>query len=158
MYRVGIGYDQHRFVENRRLKLGGVEIPFTRGLLGHSDGDALLHSLCNAILGAIGKGDIGEWFPDTDAEYKDADSSILVLRVAKMMKEEGYRMGNIDAMIIAEAPKITPYKKEIRSRIAELLEIEIGQVNIKATRPEGMGVLDGKQGLAAQVIVLLEKE
>jgi 2-C-methyl-D-erythritol 2,4-cyclodiphosphate synthase len=158
MYRVGIGYDQHRFVENRRLKLGGVEIPFTRGLIGHSDGDALLHSLCNAILGAIGKGDIGEWFPDTDPEYKDVDSSLLVLRIAKMMKEEGYRMGNIDAMIITEAPKITPYKKKIRSRIAELLEIEIEQVNIKATRPEGMGVLDGNQGLAAQVIVLLEKE
>ena len=158
MYKVGIGYDQHRFVENRRLKLGGIDIPFKQGLLGHSDGDALLHSLCNAILGAIGKGDIGEWFPDTDPEYKDVDSSLLVLRVAKIIKGEGYRIGNIDAMIIAEAPKITPYKKEIRARIAELLEINIGQVNIKATRPEGMGVLDGKQGLAVQVIVLLEKE
>jgi 2-C-methyl-D-erythritol 2,4-cyclodiphosphate synthase len=157
MYRVGIGYDQHKFAENRRLKLGGIEIPYAQGLLGHSDGDALLHSLCNAILGALGKGDIGEWFPDTDPEYKDVDSSLLVLRVAKIISDEGYRIGNIDTMIIAEAPKITPYKKKIRTRIAELLEIDIKRVNIKATRPEGMGVLDGKQGLAVQVIVLLEK-
>jgi len=158
MYKVGIGYDQHKFVENRRLKLGGIEIPYTQGLLGHSDGDALLHSLCNALLGAMGKGDIGERFPDTDQKYKDVDSSLLVLRVVKIIKQEGYRIGNIDAMIITEAPKITPYKQEIKARIAELLEISSGQVNIKATRPEGMGVLDGGRGLASQVIVLLEKE
>jgi len=158
MYKVGIGYDQHKFVENRRLKLGGIEIPYTQGLLGHSDGDALLHSLCNALLGAMGKGDIGERFPDTDQKYKDVDSSLIVLRVVKIIKQEGYRIGNIDAMIITEAPKITPYKQEIKARIAELLEISSGQVNIKATRPEGMGVLDGGRGLASQVIVLLEKE
>lgn len=157
MYKVGIGYDQHRFKENRPLKLGGVEIPFDKGLLGHSDGDALLHSICNAFLGAMGKGDIGEWFPDTDPQYKDIDSALLLRKVLEIIKDEGYKIGNIDAMIIAEAPKITPYKNEMKSKIAELLEINPEQVNIKATRPEGVGVLDGKQGLAAQVIVLLEK-
>lgn len=158
MYKVGIGYDQHRYAANRPLKLGGVEIPFDMGLLGHSDGDALLHSICNAFLGAMGKGDIGEWFPDTDPQYKDVDSALLLLKVLEIIKDEGYKIGNIDAMIIAEAPKITPYKNEMKSKIADLLEISPEQVNIKATRPEGMGVLDGKQGLAAQVIVLLKKE
>ena len=157
MNRIGIGYDQHKFAADRRLMLGGIEIPHEKGLLGHSDGDALLHSLCNALLGAMAKGDIGEWFPDTDPQYKDIDSSKLVSCVVETMKGEGYRLVNMDAMIITEVPKIAPFKEKIKINIAQLLETKSDQINIKATRPEGMGVLDGGKGLAAYVIVLLEK-
>jgi 2-C-methyl-D-erythritol 2,4-cyclodiphosphate synthase len=157
MNRIGIGYDQHTFAADRRFILGGIEIPFDKGLLGHSDGDALLHSLCNALLGAMAKGDIGEWFPDTDPQYKDIDSSKLVSCIAETMKGEGYRLVNMDAMIITESPKITPFKEKIKTRIAQLLETTPERINIKATRPEGMGILEGGKGLAAYVIVLLEK-
>jgi 2-C-methyl-D-erythritol 2,4-cyclodiphosphate synthase len=157
MNRIGIGYDQHTFAADRRFILGGIEIPFDKGLLGHSDGDALLHSLCNALLGAMAKGDIGEWFPDTDPQYKDIDSSKLVSCIAETMKGEGYRLVNMDAMIITESPKITPFKEKIKTRIAQLLETTPERINIKATRPEGMGILEGGKGLAAYVIVMLEK-
>jgi 2-C-methyl-D-erythritol 2,4-cyclodiphosphate synthase len=157
MNRIGIGYDQHTFAADRRFILGGIEIPFDKGLLGHSDGDALLHSLCNALLGAMAKGDIGEWFPDTDPQYKDIDSLKLVSRIAETMKGEGYRLVNMDAMIITESPKITPFKEKIKTRIAQLLETTPERINIKATRPEGMGILEGGKGLAAYVIVMLEK-
>lgn len=157
MNKIGIGYDQHLFAADRRLILGGIEVPFNKGLLGHSDGDALLHALCNALLGAMGKGDIGEWFPDTDPRYKDIDSSKLVSCVVETMKGEGYHLVNMDAMIITEAPKITPHKEKIKARIAQLLETDAERINIKATRPEGMGILDGAKGLASYVAVLLEK-
>lgn len=158
MNRVGIAYDQHKFVDKKRLMLGGIHIPFEKGLLGHSDGDALLHAVCNSLLGAMAKGDIGERFPDTDARFKDIDSSKLVESVMEEVVKEGYRIGNLDAMIIADAPKITPYKSEMKERIAVLLRTGTDRINIKATRSEGMGILDGGKGLAAYVIVMLEKD
>lgn len=158
MYRIGYGYDQHKFIEGKKLMLGGVEIPSDFGLLAHSDGDALLHALCDALLGAIGRGDIGELFPDTDEQFRDADSALFVRQVRKMIEREGYRVSNLDALVIADQPKLTPYKKEIKSRIASLLKVEPARVNIKATRTEGMGMLADSKGLAAQVVILLIKE
>ena len=158
MYRIGYGYDQHKFIEGKKLRLGGVEIPSDFGLLAHSDGDALLHALCDALLGAIGRGDIGELFPDTDEQFRDADSALFVRQVMKMVEREGYRVSNLDALVIADQPKLTPYKKEIKNRIASLLKSEPACVNVKATRTEGMGMLAGSKGLAAQVVILLIKE
>jgi len=158
MYRIGYGYDQHKFIEGKRLMLGGVDIPSESGLLAHSDGDALLHALCDALLGAIGRGDIGELFPDTDEQFRDADSALFVRQVMKMVEREGYRVSNLDTLVIADQPKLTPHKKEIKNRIATLLKVEPACVNIKATRTEGMGMLADSKGLAAQVVILLVKK
>jgi len=145
--RIGFGFDSHRLIEKRPLVLGGVAIDFPKGLLGHSDGDCLLHAVCDAILGAMGEGDIGEHFPDTDPKWKDAASSTFLEAVAKMLAESNFTVSNIDATVIAADPPITPHKKAIREKISSILGIPAEQINIKAKRPEGF------EDTAADVIV-----
>ncbi|SIS61636.1 2-C-methyl-D-erythritol 2,4-cyclodiphosphate synthase [Salimicrobium flavidum] len=156
MVRVGQGFDVHQLTEGRKCIIGGVEIPYERGLAGHSDADVLLHAISDAILGAIGKGDIGKHFPDTDPAFKDADSRKLLQEVWKIAGEEGYELGNLDATIIAEAPKMAPYIDDIRTKIAELLEVDFAQVNVKATTTEKLGFPGRKEGIASQAVVLLQ--
>ncbi len=155
-FKTGFGHDQHRFTPGKKLMLGGVRIPHDKGLLAHSDGDVLLHAICDALLGALGRGDIGDLFPDTDEQFKDADSALFVRQIMKMMERDYYRVGNIDCLIIADEPKISPHKKELKERIAALLNVPPSAVNIKATRTEGMGALSDSQGIAAQAAVLIK--
>lgn len=154
---VGIGYDIHALVEGRKLMLGGVQIPYERGCLGHSDADPLLHAITDALLGAAGKGDIGEHFPDTDAKWKDADSAKLLKTVGDLVKELGYEIENIDANIIAQAPKLGKFKRKMESRIADILDIRTSQVNVKARTNEGFDALGRKEAIAAQAVVSLVK-
>ncbi|HZG71165.1 MAG TPA: 2-C-methyl-D-erythritol 2,4-cyclodiphosphate synthase [Chondromyces sp.] len=158
MFRIGQGFDVHQLTEGRPLIVGGIEIPYEKGLLGHSDADVLLHAVTDACLGAIAAGDIGKHFPDTDAAFKDADSAVLLQQVWQMIKEKGYKLGNIDCTIIAQKPKMAPHIERMRSRIAELLEAEIDQVNVKATTTEKLGFAGRGEGIAAQTAVLLIKE
>lgn len=151
--RVGMGYDVHRLVEGRKLILGGVEIPFAMGLLGHSDADVLLHAVKDALLGAAGLGDIGRHFPDTDQEYRGISSLILLKKVGDMLKERGYLTNNIDAVVVAERPKLAPYIKEMQVNIAKVLEIPVDRVNVKATTTEGLGFTGIGQGIAAHAVV-----
>lgn len=153
--RIGIGYDIHRLAKGRKLILGGVEIPYERGLEGHSDADVLLHAVCDAILGALGKGDIGEHFPNTDQQFKDISSLILLKRVSALVSEEGYTIGNIDCVIQAEEPNLKEYKEQMRHSIAGTLAIDESAVNIKATTQEQLGSLGNKEGIAAFASVLL---
>jgi len=160
MFRVGIGYDMHRFAAGktpRPLMLGGVEIPGGRGLQGHSDADVLVHSICDAVLGALGLGDLGRHFPDTDPQWKGISSIVLLERVAEMMSGEGYRLINLDAVVIAQEPRIAPHTGAMRDRIAAALGAAVDEVNIKGTSPESMGSLGRKEGLAAETVVLLGK-
>ncbi|ULG74092.1 2-C-methyl-D-erythritol 2,4-cyclodiphosphate synthase [Macrococcus brunensis] len=157
MFRIGFGYDVHQLVEGRRLVIGGLEIPHTKGLLGHSDADVLLHAITDAMLGAAALGDIGKLFPDTDMAFKDADSKILLTESYRAVKEKGYTIGNIDATIVAEKPKFRPHIDAMRQVIAELLETDTDQVNIKATTNEKMGYLGREEGIAAQAVVLLNQ-
>ncbi|PIC79606.1 2-C-methyl-D-erythritol 2,4-cyclodiphosphate synthase [Sporosarcina sp. P18a] len=157
MFRIGQGFDVHAFEEGRPLIIGGITIPHTRGLIGHSDADVLLHTVTDAALGAIGKVDIGTHFPDTDDAFKDADSAVLLEKVWAMVKEEGYRLGNIDCTIIAQRPKMAPYIGDIRQRVAELLEADISQVNVKATTTESLGFPGREEGIAAMATILLMK-
>ena len=154
--RVGMGYDVHRLVENRDLIIGGVKIPYEKGLLGHSDADVLLHAIMDALLGAAALGDIGKHFPDTDPKYKGADSMALLVEVGKMLKENKYRVENIDATIIAQAPKMRPHIDTMRQNIADGLGINIEQVNVKATTEEGLGFTGTGEGISSQAICLLE--
>jgi len=155
--RIGTGYDVHRLVEGRRLFLGGVEVPFDKGLLGHSDGDVLIHAICDAILGAISEGDIGVHFPDSDESIRGIESVRILTHVRELVKKKGYRINNIDAVIIAEEPKISPYREKIITRLAEILEIERTSVSIKGKTTEGLGFTGRKEGIAAQAVALLEK-
>ena len=155
--RIGHGYDVHRFAENRKLILGGVEIPHTVGLLGHSDADVLTHAVMDALLGAAALGDIGKHFPDTDEAYRGADSLVLAAHVAKLLSMHGYRIGNIDATVIAQAPKLSPYIEAMRERMAAALGISPSDINIKATTEEGLGFTGEKLGIAAHAVCLLEK-
>lgn len=157
MFRIGQGFDVHRFGEGRPLMIGGVEIPYEKGLLGHSDADVLLHAVADACLGAIGKGDIGRHFPDTDAAFKDADSAALLAHVFRLVKQKGYKLGNLDCTIIAQKPKMAPYIGKMRETIARILEAENGQVNVKATTTEKLGFAGREEGIAAQAAVLLEQ-
>ena len=157
MIRVGQGYDVHQLVEGRPLIIGGIEIPYERGLLGHSDADVLLHTVADACLGAIAEGDIGKHFPDTDPAFKDADSAKLLAFVWDLVKKRGYQLGNIDCTIIAQKPKMAPYIDQMRLRIAELLEADISQVNVKATTTEKLGFTGRQEGIASQATVLLQK-
>ncbi|AOY75132.1 2-C-methyl-D-erythritol 2,4-cyclodiphosphate synthase [Clostridium formicaceticum] len=150
--RIGLGYDVHRLVENRKLILGGVTIPYEKGLLGHSDADVLLHAVKDALLGAAGLGDIGKHFPDTDERYKGADSLRLLGEVGKMLLLKGYVVNNIDATIIAERPKMAHYIETMKENIATALDISVHQVNIKATTTEGLGFEGRGEGIAAQAI------
>ncbi len=153
---IGTGYDVHRLVECRKLILGGVDIPYEKGLLGHSDADVLLHAISDALLGAAALGDIGKHFPDTDPKYKGADSMALLVEVGKMLKENKYRVENIDATIIAQAPKMRPHIDTMRQNIADGLGINIDQVNVKATTEEGLGFTGTGEGISSQAICLLE--
>ncbi|WP_078543169.1 2-C-methyl-D-erythritol 2,4-cyclodiphosphate synthase [Litchfieldia alkalitelluris] len=157
MFRIGQGYDVHQLVEGRPLIIGGIEIPFEKGLLGHSDADVLLHTVADACLGAIAAGDIGKHFPDTDPAFKDADSAKLLSHVWNLIKKQGYSLGNIDCTIIAQKPKMAPYIGQMRERIAMLLDAETSQVNVKATTTEKLGFTGREEGIAAQAVVLLVK-
>lgn len=157
MIRIGQGFDVHRFAEGRPLILGGVEIPHHLGLLGHSDADVLLHVLSDAILGALGKGDIGTHFPDTDPQYKGADSGELLRIVWEMALNEGYQLGNADATIIAQRPKMLPHIPAIKERIATLLQVEPTLINVKATTTEQLGFVGREEGIAALAVVSLVK-
>jgi 2-C-methyl-D-erythritol 2,4-cyclodiphosphate synthase len=155
--RVGNGFDVHALVAGRRLVLGGVAIPFERGLAGHSDADVLLHAVCDAILGALGAGDIGAHFPDTDAAYKDADSRALLRRVWARARDAGYVLGNLDATVIAQAPRLAPHVAKMAANIAQDCDAQAHQVNIKATTTEHLGFAGRGEGIAALASVLLVK-
>ncbi len=154
---VGIGYDIHPLVAGRKLMLGGVHIPFDKGLDGHSDADALLHAITDALIGACGKGDIGEHFPDTDAKYKNADSGVLLKHAGAMVRAAGFEIENIDCNVIAQVPRLAPYKRQMEARIAELLEISTGIVNVKARTNEGFDAVGRKEAIATQAVVSLIK-
>lgn len=158
--RIGHGYDAHRFAEpsdNRPLMLGGIEVPHDRGLIAHSDGDALIHALCDALLGALALGDIGRHFPDTDQAYKNADSAVLLQRVLGLVKNLGWSVVNADMTILAQSPRMAPHINAMRSRIATLLEVEVDVVNVKASTTEGMGFVGRKEGLETHAVVLLSR-
>ena len=158
MIRIGQGFDVHQLVEGRPLIIGGITIPYEKGLLGHSDADVLLHTVADACLGAVAEGDIGKHFPDTDPAFKDADSKKLLTHVWGLVKQKGYKLGNIDCTIIAERPKMRPYIDQMREVIAMLLEAEMENVNVKATTTEKLGFPGRGEGIAAQATVLLIKE
>ncbi|QTD39867.1 2-C-methyl-D-erythritol 2,4-cyclodiphosphate synthase [Sporosarcina sp. Te-1] len=158
MIRVGQGFDVHEFAEGRPLIIGGVTIPHDKGLTGHSDADVLLHTITDAALGAIGEGDIGRHFPDTDAAFKDADSAVLLEKIWELVEERGYKLGNIDCTIIAQRPKMAPYIGDIQHRVAELLKADVSQVNVKATTTEKLGFTGREEGIAAMAVILLVKE
>lgn len=153
--RIGMGYDVHRLVEDRKLIMGGVEIPYEKGLLGHSDADVLLHAIMDALLGAAALGDIGKHFPDTDPAYKGISSLKLLQRVGELLEENRFLIENIDATIIAQAPKMRPYIDRMRENIATALQIEAEQVNVKATTEEGLGFTGTGEGISAQAICML---
>ena len=155
MLRIGNGYDVHKLVEGRTLILGGVEIPHTKGVLGHSDGDVLIHAIMDAMLGALG--DIGQHFPDTDMKYENIDSTILLTRVKELIAERGYRVINLDSIIVLQKPKVKPYIEAMRKRVAEILEIDIEQVSVKATTEEKLGFTGDESGVKSYCVVLLEK-
>ena len=152
---IGLGYDVHKLTEDRKLIIGGVEIPHDKGLLGHSDADVLIHAIMDSILGALALGDIGKHFPDTDEEYKGADSMKLLEHVYNLITSKGYKIGNIDSTIIAQSPKMAPYIESMRSNISKVLNTDIDNINIKATTEEGLGFTGAKQGIASQSICLL---
>lgn len=154
--RIGHGYDVHRLVEGRELILGGVSVPYEKGLLGHSDADVLLHAIMDAVLGALALGDIGKLFPDRDPAYAGADSWLLTRRVGELMREHGYCIGNIDATVIAQAPRLSPYIPAMRERIAAALDTETSWVNVKATTEEHLGFTGSGEGIAAHAVCLLE--
>ncbi len=157
MIRIGQGYDVHRLVEGRKLILGGKEIAYEKGLLGHSDADVLTHAICDALLGAAALGDIGRRFPDSDAKYKDVNSLLLLKEVGKMLATMGCTINNIDATIIAQEPKISPYIDEMRRNIADTLGLSTGAVSIKATTEEGLGFTGKKEGIAASAVAVIDE-
>lgn len=154
--RIGTGYDVHKLVEGRKLILVGVEIPYEKGLLGHSDADVLLHAIMDALLGAAALGDIGQHFPDTDPEYEGADSLKLLAEVGKILRDAGYQIGNIDATVIAQRPKLMPYLPEMRQNVAGALGIDVSQVSIKATTEEHLGFTGRGEGISTQAVALIE--
>lgn len=156
--RVGLGYDVHQLVEGRDLIIGGVRIEHEKGLLGHSDADVLIHTIMDSILGALGLGDIGKHFPDTDMEYKDISSMVLLERVYKLMDDKGYEIGNIDATIAAQRPKLAPHIEEMRRNLAGILKTSIDNINIKATTTEELGFIGRKEGIEAYGVSLLKRK
>jgi 2-C-methyl-D-erythritol 2,4-cyclodiphosphate synthase len=155
--RIGHGYDSHRFAEGRRLVLGGVEIPSERGLAGHSDADAVAHAVTDALLGAAGLGDIGRHFPPSDAEWKDADSMLLLARVVALVEEAGHGIGNVDVTVVTEAPRIGPHVDAMRRRLAETLRVGVDRVSVKGKSNEGLGWIGAGEGLACFAVVLLDR-
>ena len=154
--RIGHGYDVHKFAENRELFIGGVKIPYEKGLLGHSDADVLLHAVCDALLGAAAMGDIGKHFPDTDQSFKDINSLILLEKTREIVKNKGYKLCNIDCTVIAQAPKISPYIPEMREKISNALNVDIDLISVKATTEEGLGFTGNKEGISAHAVALIE--
>lgn len=157
MMRIGHGYDLHRLVPDRRLYLGGVHIEYDRGLLGHSDGDVVLHAVCDALLGAMALGDIGQHFPDTDERFLGTPSSALVEEVARLVRQEGWEIANVDVTVVAEDPRLAPYRYAMRTRIAELLRIPVEAVSVKAKSNEGMDAIGRGEAIAATAVVLLRE-
>ena len=155
--RIGHGYDVHRFAEDRKLFLGGIEIPFEKGLLGHSDADVLLHAICDALLGAAALGDIGRHFPDKDPEYKGIDSKLLLEKVAHLLADKGYKICNIDATVIAEQPKLAPYIDEMKNTVAAVCGVSAEQINIKATTEEKLGFTGALLGISAHAVCLIDE-
>jgi len=155
--RVGHGYDVHRLVEGRALILGGVTVPFDRGLLGHSDADVLTHAVMDALLGAAALGDIGKLFPDSDAAYAGADSIVLLERVTALLREHGWQVGNVDATVVAQTPKLAPYIPEMRRRLAEAMGLDVDCVSVKATTEERLGFTGSGEGMAAHAVALIER-
>ena len=158
MIRIGQGFDVHQFEEGRPLIIGGITIPHDKGLTGHSDADVLLHTVTDAALGAIGEGDIGRHFPDTDDAFKDADSAVLLQKVWEIVESKGYRLGNVDCTIMAQRPKMAPHIETIRARIAELLKADVSQVNVKATTTEKLGFVGREEGISSMATILLLKD
>ena len=156
--RVGIGYDVHKLVEKRKLIIGGVEIPHDKGLLGHSDADVLIHAIMDSILGALGLGDIGKHFPDTDEKYKNISSMVLLEEVWNIMSAKGYKIGNIDSIIVAQSPKMAPYIDTMKENIARVLNVSIDNINIKATTTEELGFEGNKEGMSAHSVCMLLRE
>ena len=156
--RIGHGYDVHRLVEGRRLILGGVDIPWEKGLLGHSDADVLTHALMDALLGAAALGDIGLHFPDKDPAYEGADSVELLRRVCALLKEKGFRVGNVDCTVVAQRPKLAPHIPAMREKLAVAMEVDVSQVSVKATTEEGLGFTGRMEGIAAHAVVLVTCE
>lgn len=156
--RLGIGYDVHKLVEGRKLLIGGVQIPHDKGLLGHSDADVLLHAICDALLGAAGLGDLGEHFPDTDSQWKGIHSLVLLKETAKKILSLGFKVNNVDCVIIAETPKMSPYRSAMKTNIAAALQVDVNQINIKATTEEGLGFTGKKEGIAAWAVVTIESD
>lgn len=156
-FRIGSGYDVHEFAESRKLIIGGVEISHSKGLLGHSDADVLLHAICDAMLGALALGDIGMHFPNTDEKYKDADSKKLLKHVDELIHANGYEVSNIDSTVLLQKPKLSPYVNEMRRTIAEIVNLSVAQISIKATTTEGLGFVGREEGCAAHAVVLLIK-
>lgn len=156
--RIGIGYDVHALTENRKLIVGGVQIPYEKGLGGHSDADVLIHAIMDSLLGAMGCGDIGKLFPDTDSQYKDADSRALLRKVVEVMKNKKCRLGNLDAVIIAQKPKMSSYIEEMKRNLSQDLKTDISNINIKATTTEHLGFEGRGEGIAAQAVCLLENQ
>lgn len=157
MFRIGQGFDVHQFAVDRELIIGGIQIPYEKGLLGHSDADVLLHAITDAVLGALGEGDIGKHFPDTDEAYKGADSKVLLSHVIELMKQKEYKIMNLDCTIIAQKPKMAAHIPDMKRVIAQLLEVSEEQVNVKATTTEKLGFTGREEGIAAQAVVLLAK-
>ena len=155
--RIGHGYDVHKLVNDRKLILGGVDIPYGKGLLGHSDADVLLHAISDALLGAAALGDIGKHFPDTDNAYKNADSLILLSKVNDIIKSAGYQVSNVDATVIAQAPKLAPHIEQMRKNIANVLSIELDDVSVKATTEEHLGFTGRGEGISAHAVCIIEK-
>ncbi len=155
--RIGHGYDVHKLAPGRRLILGGVDVPYHEGLLGHSDADVLTHAVMDALLGAAGLGDIGQHFPDNDPAYAGADSLKLLARVMELLREAGYAVGNVDATVLAQAPKLAPHIPQMRQNLARVMGVDPGRVNVKATTEEGLGFTGAKQGIAAHAVVLIEE-
>ncbi len=153
--RIGHGYDVHRFCDDRKLFLGGIEIPHIKGLLGHSDADVLLHAICDALLGAAALGDIGKHFPDSDNSFKNIDSKVLLKRTAQLIGEKGYKVGNIDATVIAQKPKLAPYIEQMRNCIADICQIPVDLVNVKATTEEKLGFTGREEGISSHAVCIL---
>jgi 2-C-methyl-D-erythritol 2,4-cyclodiphosphate synthase len=158
MYRIGNGYDVHRLVEGRKLILGGIDIPHSLGLDGHSDADVVVHALCDALLGACGAGDIGKHFPDTDDRWKGVSSLLLLKQVAKILHQRGYQVANADCTIVAQKPKLAPHMEAMKANLASALNIEIHRINIKATTTEHLGFAGREEGIAAYAVALLQEE
>ncbi len=158
MLRIGHGYDVHAFSDNRKCIIGGVEIPYEKGLLGHSDADVLLHAISDSLLGAAALGDIGKHFPDTDPQYKGANSLVLLENVVNLINSKGYTVNNIDATVIAQAPKMAPYIRQMRQNIADALKVDVDFVNVKATTEEKLGFTGRKEGISAHCVCLIESK